>query len=443
MRSIFIKILVWFAVTLIICLAGFMITNQVRYRFAPGSRDFISRSLAFVVTEARHAYETGGRAALREYFARLETYFPGRHALVDAHGIDLATGRDISGELRNVGPRWSPATQRRMAILWPSPDGKYRVLINAASPLGPWNPLPAYLWIAVMGVLFCYILAVQLASPLRTLEQKVERFGRGDLAVRARARRRDGIGKLTEAFNVMADRIETLLTAERRLLQDVSHELRSPLARLKFAVELARTSPDRDSAMDRINKEVERLSSLVSELLEVTRAESDPENRRADEIAVPGLLKDVVEDSAVEAQAQNKHVHLMINSEPVIARGDKELLRRAVENVIRNAIRYTPQGSQVEVQLRASQDSCVIGVRDYGPGVPQSSLPNLFKPFYRVETDRSRIAGGGVGLGLSIAERAIALHDGTIRAQNASPGLLVEIELPAQVAGPALSLSHA
>ncbi|MBV9498587.1 MAG: HAMP domain-containing protein [Acidobacteriaceae bacterium] len=443
MKSIFVKILVWFAVTLIVCLAGLMITNRLRFRFAPGSRDFFSRSLSFEVAEARHAYETGGSAALRDYFARLGTYFPGTHVLVDARGIDLATGADINADLRNVGPRWSPSTQSRMAILWPSPDVKYRLLINAPSPPGPWNPLPSYLWIAGMGLVFCYILAVELAGPLRTLEQKVERFGRGDLAVRAPARRRDGFGKLAAAFNVMAARIETLLTAERRLLQDVSHELRSPLARLKFAVELARTSSDRDSAMDRINKEVERLSSLVSELLEVTRAESDPENRRADEIAVPGLLKDLVEDSAVEAEAQNKHVRLIINGEPVMAKGDKELLRRAVENVIRNAIRYTPQGSEVEVQLHASEGTCVIGVRDYGPGVPQSSLPNLFKPFYRVETDRSRIAGGGMGLGLSIAERAIALHEGTIRARNASPGLLVEIELPAQVVGPALNLSHA
>ena len=412
------------------CLTGSTITNQFRNRFAPGSHDFFSRTLALQVDEAQHAYETGGRASLQDYFARLEAYFPGTHLLVNQRGINLATGQDISGELKDVGPRWSPGTESRMVIAWPSPDGKYRLVINAPSPPGPWSPLPGYLWIAVAAVVFCYILAVQLASPLRTLEQKVERFGRGDLTVRTPVTRRDEFGKLAEAFNVMADRIETLLTAERRLLQDVSHELRSPLARLKFAVELARTSPDRDSAMDRINKEVERLSSLVSELLQVTRAESDPESWKTDEISLAALLKDLVEDSSVEAEAQSKRLRLITDAEPVIVRGDRELLRRAAENVIRNAIRYTPEGGQVDVELRESGHTGVIAVRDYGPGVPESSLSNLFRPFYRVETDRSRTAGGGMGLGLSIAERAIALHEGKIRARNASPGLMVEIELP-------------
>jgi signal transduction histidine kinase len=430
MRSIFVKVLLWFGITLIVCLVGSTITNQFRNRFAPGSHDFFSRTLALQVDEARHAYETGGSRSLQSYFTRLEAYFPGTHLLVNQQGMDMATGRDISSALKKVGPRWSPGTERRMVIAWPSPDGKYRLVINAPSPPGPWSPLPGYLWIAVAAVVFCYILAVQLASPLRTLEQKVERFGRGDLAVRAPVTRRDEFGKLAEAFNVMANRIETLLTAERRLLQDVSHELRSPLARLKFAVELARTSPDRDTAMDRINKEVERLSSLVSELLQVTRAENDPDSWKTDEISLAELLKDLVEDSSVEAEAQNKRVRLVADAQPMVVRGDRELLRRAAENVIRNAIRYTPEGGEVDVQLRGSGNRGVIAVRDYGPGVPQSSLHNLFKPFYRVETDRSRTAGGGVGLGLSIAERAIALHEGKIRARNASPGLMIEIELP-------------
>ncbi len=428
MRSIFVKILLWFLATLLVCLAGSTLTSRFRNRFAPGRHDFFSRSLSLQVSDARHAYDDGGKEALREYFDRLESFFPGTHALVDRNGIDLITGADRSQQLRIVGPHWSPGSESRMTIAWPTRDGKYRLVIDTPTPVGPWSPIPYYLWIVGATVVFCYILTVQLASPLRTLEQTVERFGRGDLAVRASTRRRDEFGKVARAFNVMADRIETLLTAERRLLQDVSHELRSPLARLEFAVELARTSPDRNRSLDRIKKEVERLSTLVSELLQVTRAESDPASRNLDEIALASLLQDVVEDSAVESEAHKCRLHL--TAEPVIVRGDRELLRRAVENVVRNAIRYAPEQSSVEVRLENKPGKAVVSVRDFGPGVPDETLPNLFKPFFRVEADRSRSSGGGMGLGLSIAERAVLVHQGLIRARNASPGLLVEIELP-------------
>lgn len=430
MRSIFVKILLWFLVTLLVCLAGSTITSRFRNRFAPGRRDFFSRALSFQVSDARHAYETGGKAALQEYFSRLDAFFPGTHALVDDSGIDLVTGKNRSEELRKVGPHWSPGTESRMKIAWPSRDGKYRLVIDSPSPPGPWSPIPYYLWMAVAAVVFCYILAVQLASPLRTLEQTVERFGRGDLGVRASIKRKDEFGKLARAFNVMADRIQTLLKAERRLLGDVSHELRSPLARLKFAVELARTNPQGAKSFDRIQKEIDRLSTLVSELLQVTRAESDPESRNLHELALPDLLRDVVEDNAVECEAHHCTLRLR-TSDAVPVRGDRELLRRAVENVVRNAIRYAPEDTAVEVTLEQRDDSAVISIRDYGPGVPEESLPNLFNPFFRVEADRSRTtSGGGVGLGLSIAQRAVAVHQGQIRARNASPGLLVEIELP-------------
>lgn len=429
MRSIFAKILAWFLVTLIVCLAGSMITNRFRNRFAPGRRDFFSRSLSFQVSDARYAYETGGRAALEEYFKRLDGFFPGTHALVDQNGVDLVTGKNRSEELRTVGPHWSPGSESRMKIAWPSRDGKYRLVVDSPSPPGPWSPIPYYLWMAAAAVVFCYILAVQLASPLRTLEQTVERFGSGDLSVRASTKRKDEFGKVARAFNVMADRIETLLTAERRLLQDVSHELRSPLARLKFAVELARTSPERGKSFDRIQKEIDRLSTLVSELLQVTRAESDPESRNLHELTVNDLLQDVVEDCALESEAHKCTLRLSA-SDAVWVRGDPELLRRAVENVVRNAIRFAPEGTPVEVTLERKTDTAVISIRDFGPGVAEESLANLFKPFFRVEPDRSRTGGGGLGLGLSIAQRAVAVHQGNIRAKNAKPGLLVEIELP-------------
>ncbi len=436
MRSIFVKILLWFVATLIVCLAGSTVTTVIRNRLSPGRHDFFSRSLALQVSDAKQAYEEKGRAGLQEYFTRLDSFFPGEHALVTADGIDLVTGKDRSAELRKIGPHWSPLTDRRMAIAWPSHEGKYKLVIDADNPPGPWSPIPNYLWMIGATVVFCYILAVQLASPLRNLKQTVERFGGGDLAVRALTKRRDEFGKLARAFNTMADRIETLLTAERRLLQDVSHELRSPLARLRFAVELARTSPDRDRAMNRIQKEVDRLATLVSELLQVTRAESDPESRNLTELSLGSLLRDVVEDNRVEAEAHGCQL-LIAHTREIQVRGDRELLRRAVENVLRNAIRYAPPGSTIDLALEDKHGAAIIQIRDRGPGVPAEALSSLFKPFFRVEADRNRNSGGGVGLGLSIAQRAVAVHKGAIRARNAEPGLMVEIEIPA-VQTPAL-----
>lgn len=422
------KILLWFLATLIVCLAGSTITSATRNRLSPGRHDFFSRSLALQVSDAKQAYETGGRKGLEDYFTRLNSLFPGEHALVDTNGIDLVTGNDRSQELSKVGPHWSPITDSRMAIAWPSRDGRYKLVIDAPNPAGPWSPIPNYLWMIGATIIFCYILAVQMASPLRNLQQTVERFGSGDLAVRASTKRRDEFGKLARAFNTMADRIETLLTAERRLLQDVSHEIRSPLARLRFAVELARTSPDRDRAMDRIQKEVDRLTTLVSELLQVTRTESDPESRNLEELSLAALLRDVVDDNRVEAEAHG--CQLVVNTtDSTLVRGDRELLRRAVENVLRNAIRYAPPESIIDLALETKNGSALIQIRDRGPGVPEGALVNLFKPFFRVEADRNRNSGG-VGLGLSIAERAVAVHKGVIRARNAQPGLLVEIELP-------------
>ena len=356
---------------------------------------------------------------------------PGDHGLVDEHGVDLLTGRDRSAELKRIGPHWSPSdNQSQMMLAWPTRDGKYRMIIDAPAPVGPWSAIPAYIWIVLAALVFCYILAVQFAGPLRTLEQTVEKFGQGDLAVRASARRKDEFGKLARAFNVMAERIETLLKAERRLLQDVSHELRSPLARLEFAVELARTSPDQNRSLDRIKKEIDRLSTLVSELLQVTRAENDPESRNMTALDLRNVIEAVIEDSQVEADVRRVALEVTGEQHVLEVMGDRELLRRAIENVIRNAIRYAPEGSSVAITLIRQNGNSVVAIRDFGPGVPPESLPHLFKPFFRAEADRNRNTGGGVGLGLSIAERAVAVHNGAIRATNAEPGLRVEITLP-------------
>ena len=258
----------------------------------------------------------------------------------------------------------------------------------------------------------------------------MERFGRGDLSARAESVRRDELGQLARTFDRMADRIETLLAAERRLLLDISHELRSPLARLGVAIELARSGDATDSALNRIQKESDRLNSLVGQLLQVTRAEGDPASLHRDLVRLDQLVQQLVEDSAIEAAAHGCSI-LYQSGQPVTIAGDPELLRRAVENVLRNAIRYAPRDTTVEVRLSRSDSGAVVAIRDHGPGVPEDALPRIFDPFYRVESDRNRLSGG-IGLGLSIARRAVELHRGSIRAANANPGLKIDLEFPVE-----------
>jgi two-component system sensor histidine kinase CpxA len=226
----------------------------------------------------------------------------------------------------------------------------------------------------------------------------------------------------------LRERIGTLVAAERRLLQDVSHELRSPLARLSFAAELTRTALDRDAAVVRLKKEIDRLTDLVGALVEVTRAEGDPSATRLEPLQLGDLLQSVVEDCRVDADARGCSIG--VNGElDLTLRGDRELLRRAVENVVRNAIRYTPRGSTVDVKMECAGQTARISVRDSGPGVPEELLPKIFQPFFRVDDSRDS-STGGVGLGLAIAYRAVSVHHGRLWAQNVNPGLSVCIELP-------------
>ena len=307
-------------------------------------------------------------------------------------------------------------------------DGKYRLIIAGPPPFALWRYFPYYgLILLAIGIL-CWPLAVNIGAPLRLLAEAVDRFGQGDLSTRLRFQRRDEIGNLATSFDRMADRIETLLVAERRLLQDVSHELRSPLARLSFATELARTAPDRGAAMDRIKKEISRLSEVVATLIEVTRNEGDPSTVRPGTFALDELVRQVVEDCRLESGGDDSRIRLL-KADSLNISGNREVMRRAIENVVRNAIYYSPPGSGVEVSLDSRSAGAHILVRDYGPGVPDHLLDEIFKPFFRVDDSRTG-STGGLGLGLTIASRAVHLHNGSIRAGNADPGLVVEIDLP-------------
>jgi two-component system sensor histidine kinase CpxA len=432
MKSLFAKILLWFWFTVAITVVGsaFISALNVNENASDESAP-VARLVTFQLEEARSAYEIGGRPGLQAFLDTLHRVYDARGILTDETGRDLLTNQDRSDLVRRARRPYFYQIFRTgdAMVARAAEDGRYWFFyIVPRVRVGSWFLLPEHVFVMAMGVLLCYWLALYLTSPVRKLEKAVELFGRGDLSARVGSNRRDELGQLARTFDRMAGRIETLLAAERRLLLDISHELRSPLARLGVAVELARSGDDPNSALNRIQKESDRLNALVGQLLQVTRAEGDPSSLRHAPLRLDELVQQLVDDSSIEAAAHGCELKYE-KREPVTVAGDPELLRRAVENVIRNAIRYAPRETAVEVSLGRNNGKAVVGVRDQGSGVPEEALPRLFDAFYRVEGDRDR-ASGGIGLGLSIARRAIELHRGSIRARNARPGLEVEMELP-------------
>jgi signal transduction histidine kinase len=435
MRSILAKILLWSLVTFALSLVAYRGISKALDRHGPRENDPFWRMSMMIEDDARRAYEEGGPHRLAAHLQRLDASLPGKHLLTDVRGRDLVTGEDRSSLLVR-GRRWEGPPRLpdgRMVMVGPSHGSPYRFITVAQPWFEPPNLLPYFgavvLVIAGMGS----ILAAHLVAPLRRLHRVVERFGRGELKARAGSKRKDEIGELSRAFDEMADRIEILLSAERRLLQDVSHELRSPLARLGFAVELAREDDEREQALARVRKEADRMTALVGELLQLTRIEGDPSAGISKEVSLDQLLRTIASDCEVEATARGCQLVLRIDQEIVVP-GQLELLHRAVENTVRNAIRHTEEGTVVEIGLELEGDRATISVRDHGPGVPEPFLADIFKPFFRVEDDRSR-SSGGVGLGLAIARRAVEVHHGRITARNAHPGLAISIELPTTNSG--------
>jgi two-component system sensor histidine kinase CpxA len=245
-------------------------------------------------------------------------------------------------------------------------------------------------------------------------------------------RRRDEIGSLARDFDGMAGRLENLVGSQRRLLRDVSHELRSPLARMTVALQLAR---DREGAraaeaLDRIERETGRLDDLIGQLLLLERLEARSPDAESVDFDLCDLLNGVVDDASFEASSANRSVELEARA-PCPMRGHPTLVRSALDNVIRNAVRHTAEGTAVEVAIDIDEEGAEITIRDHGPGVPEGQLESLFEPFSRLTDARERTTGGA-GLGLAIARRAVEIHDGTVTARNHSEGGLdVSIYLPA------------
>jgi len=379
---------------------------------------------------ARAILQRWGQESVAQYMHRLDGLFGGSHYLLDGSGKDLVSGSDRSEMLPKP-----PAVKSRGAwhghreITHRSADGKFWFAAEGAQPRwNIWSFLPYYFLVLGATGILCWIAAAGVISPIRRIANSIAQFGQGDLSVRVETDRPDEIGQLGRSFNDMAERMERLITSERRLLSDISHELRSPLARLKFAMKLARTSPDPAAALERIERDVNRIASLVSDIVAINVVEDDPALEEKKDICIRDIIDEVTNDCQVEAQARGCTIQVTgrVCGEVL---GNPELLRRAVENVVRNAVRYSPERTAVEVELGEDENDARITVRDFGPGVPEQAMERIFDPFFRVEEARNT-NGGGSGLGLSIAKRAVCVHRGKIVAENATPGLRVTISIP-------------
>jgi signal transduction histidine kinase len=388
---------------------------------------------------AEKIYREQGRNALAEFLASTDASFASRHYVVDRQGRDLVTGEDRSamtvrrprpnGPVRAVRILYRFVTDRESTSVVSSPDGDFTIVVVAR----PWSnvraQLPYYLLVLIAVSILNSLVAVRIVSSIRAIARAAERFGEGELDTRVHeSARQDEVGVLASAFNRMAGRVRDLVLSERRLLQDVSHELRSPLARLAFAVELAKTSDDRAVSLGLIQRQIQTLKTLVSSLLQVTRV-NDGAVSGGEEFQLGDVIGDVLETNALNAQEKGCRMLVTGTSSPCID-GDRTSITCALDNVIRNAIEYSLPGSQIDIMLAEEQGAAVVHVRDYGSGVPDQMLTNIFKPFFRVD-DCRHASTGGVGLGLAIVQRAVQLHGGSVRATNAQPGLMVSITLPA------------
>lgn len=320
-----------------------------------------------------------------------------------------------------------------------APDGTRFVLRywygSDARRAGFFNMPPELLSLGVVGGLFfAAMLAWYLTRPINRLRKGFDRLAHGHFAERlapVMGDRRDEIADLARDFDRMAERLDQLVASRDRLLHDVSHELRSPLARLQLAIGLARQSPSRiDASLDRIDREAGRLDALVGELLTLARSEHR-DGAGEEYFDLVGVLRSVVDDARFEADSHDVSIRLSEDDLPIDqappVRGEAETVRRAIDNVVRNALRFSKPGQEVDVTYHYRSGRHVIAVGDRGPGIESAMLGAMFEPFARGHEDSA-----GFGLGLAIARRAVALHGGQIIALNRDGGgLLVQIDIPA------------
>jgi len=451
MRSLFLKIFFWFWATVIVTGVALILTFILEPRSVP------SRWHTTLTDTARYsgtiAVETAEREGIGPTSAYLERIAHQTHisaCLFDSAGTVIAgtscqdflsmTSHVTASKASDFSMKYGIA---RVALLLTGQSGRDYIFATEL-PAGPRAALGidraaiVLQWGVALLVsgLICSLLTRYFTAPILRLREMSQKLADGDLSVRAGsglAQRRDEIGDLVRDFNAMASRIEELVSRQRQLTSDISHELRSPLARLNVALDLGRERKGNDPAFEQMEEDIRLLDEMIGRLLTIAKLDTSAPQVPMMDLDLADVLSQVAHHAEFESKEPNGAIRLT-SAEGCIVWGNAELLHSAIENVIRNAIRYTESGTVVEVRLERDTSSsganiCLV-VRDYGPGVPESELKNIFQPFYRLTDARDR-QSGGTGLGLAIADRVVRIHGGTIRAENAAPrGLSIEIFLP-------------
>ena len=333
---------------------------------------------------------------------------------------------DPGARIFDRGPPQPPPGLTGLERPRPPPDGHL-------PPPPPPHPVPIMPLLSgsVVSVLFAALLAWYFAKPIRILHTAFESVAAGRLQTRISAsmgNRNDELTDLGSDFDRMANRLESLLEAQRRLLHDVSHELRSPLARLQAATDLVRQQPERAAEfIERIERDTVRMDKLVGELLTLARLDAGMNGKLDEVLDLQEILPDIAEDARFEAERKACSIDLDIDG-PLAALGSHELLYRAIENVVRNAVRHSPEGGRISISAQAKASRLHITIADNGTGVPESDLASIFDTFVRSGSSQ---APAGYGLGLAITRRVIEAHRGSVTAVNSPDGgLVVVLELP-------------
>lgn len=349
--------------------------------------------------------------------------------------VDVESARDqLPDSVRERMRAWyhrKPAVieinERQRLVAWPRSDRKGRI-----SP-GVARTLELSLGVILL-TLACWWIARLVSRPLRHMESTAQAIAAGDLSLRVNdriSRRRDEIGLTARAFNAMTERLCDLLDRQKQLMRDISHDLRTPLARQRVAIELAADSGGMEpELLASIQRQNERLEEMTGQILTLYRVSGDSDGLERAPVQLVRAINDVLRDAADYAEHQRVDCHFDAddNCHQVTVLANGELLRRGLDNIIQNALDYTPPGKAVSVRLAREGDYLCCTITDQGPGAPEEMLPHLFEPFYRADRARS---GKGWGLGLAIARDIVSSHDGRIDARNvAGGGLQVSLWLP-------------
>jgi two-component system, OmpR family, sensor kinase len=457
MRSLFSRIFlsVWLVLAVIMasCIG---VTTLVAWHRITTLGKINSRELT---KEAAAALGQGGERSLTDWLQQVRNSYSG----VDIYVITPA-GRDLlQREIPSRLRQWLSLVERGQRVVVSSqgpispefqfaashlldnadlygPNGQHYVLAVAwfgSSPidvLGSYDVTLLLLFLALaISAGVSWSLGRYVSNPIRKLQHSARVLALGDLDTQVDGRvsiRRDEIGVLARDFNHMAAQLKAHISAKEVLLRDVSHELRSPLARIQIALGLAELEKsDVHAQLGRIERDVERMDTLIGEILQLTRLTNEAPAFAFKPVSLSELLGEITQDAALEARSCGKTIQCLGDCSYWIA-GNRELLRRAIENVLRNAIRFTVEGSEVTISTAHRGVDLTITVRDRGPGIPEAERQRIFEPFYRVSSSRDRDTGGS-GLGLAITARVMTLHGGQARGFNAEGGgLSVELQLP-------------